>query len=51
MKNKIFYTVVFTLLFILSGCNTFLRAQKKVSVLKAKNENAIIFDGTNVKIN
>lgn len=46
MSNKFFI-----FLFMLSGCLQFLTAQKKIPVLKATNDNAVIYDGAYVKLN
>ncbi|SDJ81653.1 retropepsin-like aspartic protease [Chryseobacterium jejuense] len=49
MKN-IFFTVIFILLFISTGCLEMISAQKQIPVIKATSDKAIIYDGANVKV-
>ncbi|MDN3694843.1 hypothetical protein QWZ06_22600 [Chryseobacterium tructae] len=46
MKNKLF-AIIFILLFISTG----VFAQKQIPVIKATSDNAVIYDGANVKMN
>ncbi|MDW9382224.1 hypothetical protein GFU89_18645 [Chryseobacterium sp. JV558] len=51
MKNNSFLTATFLLLFISTGCLNAVFSQKKIPVIKSTSDNAVIYDGTNVKMN
>lgn len=50
MENKTFFTFIFSLLLILSGSFEAVSGQK-TPVIQATNEQAVIYDGANVKVN
>ena len=51
MKNRTFILLFFTFLLVSFGWINTISAQGKISVLKATHDNAVIYDGENIKLN
>lgn len=50
MGNKAFFTFIFSLLLVVSGSFEWVSGQK-IPVIQATNDQAVIYDGANVKVN